>query len=241
MASLLRTPGDGEPGFRWRGTEISRTENLSDAVFGFAITLLVVSTEVPRTFAELQHLLRGFVPFGVCVLLFGLIWKAHYTFFRRFGLEDRVTMLLNAALLFVVVFFLYPLKFLAVLLFDLATGVPQQAATPGDADRLLVIYSAGYVAIFVLFALLYGHALRLRGQLGLSDEETAITRLTRALFLVHVGVAAAAMTVALLWQTGGIAGGIYFLIGPLSYALERRHARRGPSTPPRNGIAGTKP
>ena len=136
MASLLRTTAGGEPDFRWRGREISRSENLSDAVFGFAITLLVVATDVPRTFGELQQLLRGFVPFGICVLLFGLIWKAHYTFFRRFGLEDGTTMLLNAALLFVVVFFLYPLKFLATLLFDVATGVPQRAAS---LDRKSVV------------------------------------------------------------------------------------------------------
>ncbi len=36
--------------FRLRGLEVSRIEALSDAVFGFAITLLVVSLEVPRKF-----------------------------------------------------------------------------------------------------------------------------------------------------------------------------------------------
>ena len=36
--------------FRWRGQEITRIEGLSDAVFAFAITLLVVSVEVPKTF-----------------------------------------------------------------------------------------------------------------------------------------------------------------------------------------------
>ena len=40
----------GEGNFRWRGKEISRIEGLSDAVFGFAITLLVVSLEVPKKF-----------------------------------------------------------------------------------------------------------------------------------------------------------------------------------------------
>ena len=39
-----------EPGFRWRGSEIARIEGLSDAVFAFAVTLLVVSLEVPKTF-----------------------------------------------------------------------------------------------------------------------------------------------------------------------------------------------
>ena len=35
--------------FRWRGHEVSRIEALNDAVFAFAITLLVVSLEVPKT------------------------------------------------------------------------------------------------------------------------------------------------------------------------------------------------
>lgn len=48
---------DGD--FRVRGKEVSRVEGLSDAVFGFAITLLVVSLEVPKTFALLyRHALR---------------------------------------------------------------------------------------------------------------------------------------------------------------------------------------
>ena len=36
-----------------RGREVSRIEGFSDAVFGFALTLLVVSLEVPESFADL--------------------------------------------------------------------------------------------------------------------------------------------------------------------------------------------
>ncbi len=39
-----------ERDFRWRGAAISRVEGLSDAVFAFAVTLLVVSLQVPQTF-----------------------------------------------------------------------------------------------------------------------------------------------------------------------------------------------
>ncbi len=41
--SLLKRPQ-----FRMRGREINRIEAVSDVVFGFALTLLVVSLQVPR-------------------------------------------------------------------------------------------------------------------------------------------------------------------------------------------------
>src|SRR5205085_5713780 len=89
-------------GFRWRSHEVSRIEGFSDAVFGFALTLLVVSLEVPRTFDDLLGVMRGFAGFAICFAGFFQIWYRHYVFFRRYGLQDRVTILLNALLLFVV-------------------------------------------------------------------------------------------------------------------------------------------
>lgn len=217
---LLKRSAGGEEDFRWRGTEISRVENLSDAVFGFAITLLVVSSRVPETFRELTELLRLFVPFGACVLVFGMIWQAHYKFYRRYGLQDGTTMLINAALLFVMLFYLYPLKFLVTLLFNLFTGRHDLiVATAGDGDTLLAIYSAGYAAVFLLLAAFYGHAWRRREALELTPMEQLITKQTLGLMLVHVTTALLVLNIALLWKTTGMAGALYFLIGPLSYVV----------------------
>ena len=59
-------------GFRIRGAEVSRIERFSDAVFGFAVTLLVVSLQVPLTFDNLVGVLRGLPAFAVWFAL--LVW-----------------------------------------------------------------------------------------------------------------------------------------------------------------------
>jgi hypothetical protein len=144
-------------GFRYRGhRDVSRIESFSDAVFGFSITLLVVSLQVPRTFDELLHTLAGFPAFAVTFALLAEIWYVQYRFFRRYALQDGTTILLNVVLLFVIVFFTYPLKFL----FGLAVGVNGGGhVIRGDQiATMYAVYGIGYAAIFVIFFLL--HALR---------------------------------------------------------------------------------
>ena len=74
-----------------RRYEITRLEAFSDAVFAFALTLLVVSLEVPHTYAELIHLIRGFLPFACCFALLVWIWYEHSAFFSTYPLHDALT------------------------------------------------------------------------------------------------------------------------------------------------------
>src|ERR1700733_5133248 len=97
--------------FHWRGGEITRLEAFSDVVFGFALTLLVVSLEVPHSYAELIAVMRGFVPFAVLLAQLVMIWRTHYGFSRRYGLQDGYTVFLTMVLLFLVLLYVYPLKF----------------------------------------------------------------------------------------------------------------------------------
>ena len=207
----MHLPIPPERDFHWRGGEISRLEGFSDAVFAFAITLLVVSLEVPRTYRELMDAMRGFVPFAICFALLVNIWLEHYRFFRRYGLQTMTSVALNCLLLFFVLFYVYPLKFLFVTLFG-AGGEFHQAA---EARTLFVIYGLGYAAVFLVLSALYLHAWRLRRRLELNAVEALKTRqsLIDHLAMVVVGLLSVALALTLPLRLIGLAGYFYCIIG----------------------------
>ena len=184
-------------GFRLRGREVTRLESFSDAVFGFALTLLVVSLDVPKSFADLVTTMRGFPAFAICFLLLALIWNGHYKFCRRYGLDDGTARFLTCVMLFLVLFYVYPLKFL----FNLSiTGLvfsagPSISMTGRQLSVLLMIYGLGFAAVYLAMALLYVHAWRLRDALQLTELEKFDTQyfIRRLLTLSAVGVIAAVL------------------------------------------------
>jgi hypothetical protein len=71
-----------------------------------------VSLAVPPTFDALLTSLAGIPAFAVSFGLLAYIWYAQYAYFRRYDFEDALVVVLNLALLFVVLVYVYPLKFL---------------------------------------------------------------------------------------------------------------------------------
>lgn len=214
-----------------RRHEITRLEAFSDAVFAFALTLLVVSLEAPRSYAELIQLVRGFLPFAACFALLIYIWYEHSAFFSKYGLHDRTTTILNAALLFVVLFYVYPLKFLFTLTFALVMPQLRHEAGPQtlrEVTNLFVIYGLGFVAVFGVLALLYYWAWRQRTDIHLTPLEARDARGEIGTHLVSVLVGLVSIGWAKLapGNLGAFAGFVYFLMGPAHWVYGEYNGRR---------------
>jgi hypothetical protein len=217
----------GEREFRWRGREVTRLEGLTDAVFAFATTLLIVSLEVPRTFTELFAVMQGFFPFLLTFAVLSLVWFQHFRYFRRYGLQDTLVVILNCALLFVVLFYVYPLKFLYTWIIAQVLGSPTDVRLPsGEVEpmlavdqipTLLVLAGLGWLGGIVVFALLYWRAYTRRVDLDLNALEVFDTHEDLQNWVLAAAVTIAALLGAILlppeyaiWSMA-----IYFLYFPL--------------------------
>ena len=201
-----------------REHESTRIEAFTDAMFAFAATLLVVSLEVPRDFSELQHNLRGFVPFALSFSALYFIWVAHTNVFRRYALGDTYTLIVNGLLLFTVLFYVYPLKFMATAVVAMFGGNSDVILHADQIGTLFIVYGLGWTMVFLMIALLSRHEYKGRTALHI-DAIAAYDAHTHSNH--YFGFAAVGVISVLLAWLGigvryGLPGFVYALLGPLS-------------------------
>jgi uncharacterized membrane protein len=195
--------------FRYRAHEVSRLEAFSDVIFGFALSLIVISLEVPKTYDALMETMRGILPFAFCFLIFIGLWLEHHEFFKRYALQDKTTLALNMALLFVILFYVYPLKFMFVLLGREIMG-EHVAVTIDQSRTLFTIYGIGFLAVNWLLAAMYWHAGRQGEALELNEVERIDTR--ESIYDNFFTGAFGILSIVLAFTAIHLAGLIYFLL-----------------------------
>lgn len=223
---------DHDPDFRWRGTNVTRIENLSDIVFAIALGMLITGVDAPRTLFDLRQFLINIIPtlLGFFVLL-GL-WNGHYTFFRRYGVADRRIIILNAALIFVVLFMAYPLRFAFDSLFGylttLITGDFERSKNLGlrsfkDAAEIIAYFSLFYSAAFAILAAMQGHVVKKATLLSLNAHELAISQQIRLVRRLQCGVTLLCAILAWFTVLGPAASALLITFRPFYWVAAKRH------------------
>jgi hypothetical protein len=215
-----------------RQHKISRLEEFSDAVFGFALTLLVVSSVVPRSYADLLAVVQGIPAFAFCFALLVWIWHEHDGFFSRYPLSDPPTIALNSALLFFVLLYVYALKFMfdafMFQVFGLAGIDPVTPMGLPELPGAFALYGLGFFILMLTFAALYLHAHRMRGALGLSPLDAFDARALAGHHLVSgaIGLLVAAVAWFGPMRFAFLAPIAFVLMGPGHWAFGRAAAKR---------------
>lgn len=130
----------------------SRITSLSDGVFAFASTLMVVDLGTTIDFNNLNTQLSSFISFGIAFFVMMLLWKVHYNFFQRTKYVDNWIIFANILLLFTVLFYLFPLK-------SLINSITQKTSLGLEGlSQLFILYGLGFTLIFSCITFLYYRA-----------------------------------------------------------------------------------
>lgn len=220
-AELSKIKGlDHDPYFHWRGEAVTRIENLSDIVFALALGMLISAASPPQTFGDLREFLFSIIPVTAAFSVLVGIWNNHFTFFRRYGVADRTIIVLNAILLFVVLYLAYPLRFAFDSFFGFIIGLTGDYSRLAemeldfeDSGVILGYFGAGFAVIHLLFALMYRHVVSRRDLLKLTPAEMIITRRSIFVHCCNILIASGMGVIAYLSPLNGLAGCIMFLTG----------------------------
>ncbi len=186
-----------------------RVEAFSDGVFAFAATLMVVTLDMDEDLLIFGAELSGFVSFAVSFFVLVILWKIHYNFFRRNSYMDDWIIAFNTVLLFVVLYYVFPLKSL------ISSWMGDRAITPDDLSYLFVLYGIGFAMIFLCYALMYYRAYRKTKTMDSSLELLFYAQH----FSLYVFTAILSVILGIL-KVGikfGAPGFFYAFIGPLAF------------------------
>jgi uncharacterized membrane protein len=207
-----------DPRISYRGETASRLDNLTDAVFGIAITLLIFNLTNPNSFQDLLTFTKTLPAFLISISFIVMVWNEHLEFSEIYTLNDTILTILNTLFIALVIFYVYPLRFLTLFLTNFFFNTEIAVNIQGDQVPYLMVYY-GFVAFALYFVLyLYYHrALKLKIELNLNAFEEFYTKSQKKRLLIMFSVPLLSIFLTLLinefsfiWAS--IIGGITYCI-----------------------------
>ncbi len=199
-----------------------RVTALSDGVFAFAATLMVVDLSTTIDFKNLDTQLSSFISFGIAFFVMMLLWKVHYNFFQRTKHVDNQIITANVVLLFTVLFYLFPLK-------SLINSITQKISLGYEGlSQLVILYGIGFVIIFSCFTFLYYRA----HKMDKDHQNHSLLLFYRRHFTIFV-ITGIISTILALLKVGiayGAPGFVYTTLGISCYLNALHFKKKHPDT-----------
>ena len=200
---------------------ISRIEAFSDGVFAFAATLMVVNFDLDGYLGFDKTWGAGFLSFAVSFFVLVALWWLHYNFFRRNNYVDNWIIAINAILLFVALYYVFPLK--TMVHSWLGEGEIQSLR---GLSRLFTLYGIGFLLIFACYSGMYYRAYKM----SKSAQSALLLFFYARHFAIFVLVALISILVSILniGMGFGFPGIVYSLIGPLCFWHSKWFSKKYP-------------
>ncbi|MDP2160888.1 MAG: TMEM175 family protein [Flavobacterium sp.] len=222
-----------DPRIRYRGENASRLDNLTDAVFGIAITLLIFNLANPNSFADLLTFTKTLPAFLISISFIVLIWNEHLTFSEIYTLNDTRLTILNTLFIALVIFYVYPLRFLTLFLTNFFFDTDIEVNIEGHQVPYLMIYY-GFVAFALYFVLylFYQRVAKMKTELQFNTFEEFHTKSQKSRLLIMFSVPLLSIILTLvvnefsfIWAS--VVGGVtYFLYTPLIVLWHKKHEKQ---------------
>lgn len=217
MRGELKALRSRDPRINYRGASASRLDNLTDAVFGIAITLLIFNLIDANSFDDLLIFTKTLPAFIISISFILLIWNEHVRFSEIYTLGDTRVKILNTFFIALVIFYVYPLRFLTLMLTsiffdDITVGIRGE-----QVPSLMIYYGCVVVGLYVLLFLFYFRAFRLRESLELNSFEIFFTRSQMAKQIIMFAVPAVSIVLILILRP--FSASLASLVGGMAYGL----------------------
>jgi uncharacterized membrane protein len=210
---------EGKGASRHRRIRTSRLESLSDGVFAFAMTLLVLDLAVPSGTTRLLHAIGdqwpSYLGYLVSFATIGAIWLGHSAITEYLEYADILVMRLNLLLLFSITFLPFPTRLMADYIRD---GRTERVAT--------TFYGLSLLVTSVLLSLLWRYAVGaglIYSDASGGDVKVLTDRLTPGVF-GYAGVIVLGLFAPVAAVAGYLVIAVYYL--EPSRFIKRRARRR---------------
>ncbi|VVC71953.1 Uncharacterised protein [uncultured archaeon] len=178
--------------------EKNRLENMTDAIFAFAMTLLVLNIEVAQqgfssggldpVVALLASIMPDFFHYFTAFLVLAAFWAVHHRYFEKFSKIDRISLVLGIG---------------ALAMIALVPFSADLADTYIDYPLSAIVFEVNVAVIGAFFYLQWIYAERRKGLLKEKIEPRASARIVRGI-LVLPAASILAIAIALMGFTWSV-------------------------------------